>query len=461
MDEAYDAIVCGTGLKECILSGMLSQKGLKVLHLDRNSYYGGDCASLNLTNLWEMFRPGQNPPPEFGHNRDWNVDLIPKFVMANGKLVKMLLKTTVDKYLEWKTVEGTYVYQYSKGGFFSSSGGKIYKVPSNDSEALRSSLMGLWEKKRCKNFFVYLQDLDNDNPKTWDKIDIMTQPMADVFKKFKLEANTIDFIGHAVAMNINDDYLDRPAIETIEKIRLYMDSMGRYGDSPFLYPIYGLGGIPEGFSRFCAIHGGTYMLNKPIDEILFDSDGKVTGVKSGDEVAKAPLVICDPSYVRETKGHVKSIGKVIRSICILDHPIPNTKDATSCQVIIPQKQTGRQSDIFVNMVSYAHAVCARDLYVAMVSTIIETKDPEAEIQVAVDLLGDILEQFTMISDLYVPAHDGSSTSAHREGLYITTSYDPTSHFESASNDVLGIYKKIFGEDYDLTITDEEAKQEEA
>jgi len=31
-----------------------------------------------------------------------------------------------------------------------------------------------------------------------------------------------------------------------------------------------LGGIPEGFSRMCAIHGGTFMLNTDIDEILFD-----------------------------------------------------------------------------------------------------------------------------------------------------------------------------------------------
>lgn len=403
-----------------------------------------------------MFRPGQDPPTEFGHNRDWNIDLIPKFVMANGKLVKMLLKTTVDKYLEWKTVEGTYVYQYSKGGFFSSGGGKIFKVPGNDSEALKSSLMGLWEKKRCKNFFVYLQDLDYNNSKTWDKIDIHKDPMSEVFKKFKLEDNTIDFIGHAVAMNVNDNYLDRPAIETIEKIRLYMDSIGRYGEHPFLYPIYGLGGIPEGFSRFCAIHGGTYMLNKPIDEILFDSDGKVIGVKSGDEQAKAPLVICDPSYVKDTKGHVKSTGKVIRSICILDHPIPNTKDATSCQIIIPQKQINRKSDIFINMVSSAHAVCAKGLYVAMVSTTSETTDPESEIQPALEMLGDILEQFTMISDLYVPVHNGKDSN-----LFITTSYDPTSHFESASEDVLSIYRRIFGEDYDLTIVpDEEAKQEE-
>ena len=455
MDEEYDAIICGTGLKECIISGLLAQKGKKVLHIDRNSYYGADCASLNLSNLWEKFRPGQDPPAEFGHNRDWNVDMIPKFVMANGKLVKLLLKTTVDKYLEWKTVEGTYVYQYSKGGFFSSSGGKIYKVPGNDSEALKSSLMGLWEKKRCKNFFVYIQNWEQDKTETWKGIDINAQPMKDVFKKFKLESNTIDFIGHAVAMHINDNYLEEPAIHTIEKIRLYMDSIGRYGEHPFLYPIYGLGGIPEGFSRFCAIHGGTYMLNKSIDEIVFNSEGKVEGIKSGDEIAKAPIVICDPSYVQGTTGNVKSVGKVIRSICLLDHPVPNTKDATSTQIIIPQKQVGRKSDIFINMVSGSHAVCAQGIYVAMVSTTIETSEPESELEPALVLLGDILEQFTIISDLYEPEHDGKENN-----LFITTSYDPTSHFESASEDVLRIYKRIFGEDYDLTINAEEEKEEE-
>src|ERR1700744_4018761 len=41
----------GTGLTECILSGLLSIEGKKVLHLDRNDYYGGDSASLNLTQV--------------------------------------------------------------------------------------------------------------------------------------------------------------------------------------------------------------------------------------------------------------------------------------------------------------------------------------------------------------------------------------------------------------------------
>ncbi|RTE72945.1 Rab GDP-dissociation inhibitor, partial [Fusarium euwallaceae] len=51
MDEIakeYDVIVLGTGLTECILSGVFSVKGKKVLHIDRNDHYGGEAASVNL-----------------------------------------------------------------------------------------------------------------------------------------------------------------------------------------------------------------------------------------------------------------------------------------------------------------------------------------------------------------------------------------------------------------------------
>jgi Rab GDP dissociation inhibitor len=84
---------------------------MKVLHIDRNGYYGGEGASLNLTSMWKQFRPNEEVPKELGANRDWNIDLIPKFILANGNLVKILLKTMVSRYLEWKNINGTYVYQ--------------------------------------------------------------------------------------------------------------------------------------------------------------------------------------------------------------------------------------------------------------------------------------------------------------------------------------------------------------
>ena len=55
---------------------------------------------------------------------------------------------------------------------------------------------------------------------------------------------------------------------------------------------------------------------------------------------------------------VKKVGQVVRCICLLDHPLPNTKDALSTQIIIPQMKANRKSDIYVTMVSYTHQVRA-------------------------------------------------------------------------------------------------------
>ena len=38
------------------------------------------------------------------------------------------------------------------------------------------------------------------------------------FKKYSLEENTIDFLGHAVALHTNDSYRTQPAMDTIQKM---------------------------------------------------------------------------------------------------------------------------------------------------------------------------------------------------------------------------------------------------
>lgn len=53
MDEEYDVIVLGTGLKECILSGLLSVDGLKVFFSFPNS--GLFLLKLNHYLLIEVF----------------------------------------------------------------------------------------------------------------------------------------------------------------------------------------------------------------------------------------------------------------------------------------------------------------------------------------------------------------------------------------------------------------------
>ncbi|CAE8732228.1 unnamed protein product, partial [Polarella glacialis] len=434
------------------MSGLFSVHGKKVLHLDRNGYYGGECASLNITNLWQKFRPGTTPPKELGANRDWNVDLIPKFIMASGDLVKILLKTKVSKYLEWKSCEGSYVYQYQEAGLFSSAK-FIHKVPSTAGDGLKSSLMGLLEKPRFINFAQFIMNWEDENTKTHQEIDPRRHTMAQVFQKFGLAEGTIDFIGHAVALQPNDEYLNKACGPTIAKCRLYLQSVMQYGGSPFIYPIYGLGGLPEGFSRLSAIHRGTYMLNKPFDGFVYNDEGKVCGVKSGEEVAKCKMVICDPSYSEPHRTNLK--GHIIRAICILGAPIPETKNsdgqpAKSCQIILPQKQLKRKNDIYVMMVSWAHCIAAKDKYVAIVSTVVETQNPEKEIEPAIKLLGPILEKFVNISEILESCSDGT-----KDGVFVTSTVDESSHLEEGAKEVLAMWKTITGEELDLTVLPEE------
>lgn len=90
------------------------------------------------------------------------------------------------------------------------------------------------------------------------------------------------------------------------------------------------------------------MLAKPISEIIYDDKGKFVGVKSDGEIVKAKKVIGDPSYFVEKSGRgegeekVFMEGRVVRAICLLRHPIPNTDDSDSVQLIIPQNQVGRK-----------------------------------------------------------------------------------------------------------------------
>ncbi|EFX05211.1 secretory pathway GDP dissociation inhibitor [Grosmannia clavigera kw1407] len=450
MDEIakeYDVIVLGTGLTECILSGVLSVKGKKVLHIDRNDHYGGEAASLNIQALYQKygnFAAGEEPWVNYGRVNDWNIDLVPKFLISSGELTNILVSTDVTRYLEFRQIAGSFVQQGN------GPRATVAKVPADAAEALKSPLMGIFEKRRMKSFIEWIGSFDIKDPESHKGFDMATCTMKDIYDKFGLEPATKDFIGHAMALYLNDAYVDAPgsAPEAIERIRLYGNSVARYGKSPYIYPLYGLGELPQGFARLSAIYGGTYMLNTDVDELLHGSDGKISGIKAtminGDEKVKfetkAKLVIGDPSYFPDK---VKVVGHVLRAICVLKHPLSSTNDADSCQLIIPQSQVGRKNDIYVACVSSAHNVCPKGYWIAIVSTIAETTaNHHLELQPGIERLGKIEEQFMGPPiPLYEPNEDGT-----KDSIFISKSYDATSHFETTTDDVKDIYRRVMGEE---------------
>ncbi|KAI6842091.1 secretory pathway gdp dissociation inhibitor [Hortaea werneckii] len=277
--------------------------------------------------------------------------------------------------------------------------------------------------------------------------------MRQVYDKFGLEASTRDFVGHSMALYTTDEYVDKKGMakDCVERIRLYVNSMARYGKSPYIYPLYGLGELPQGFARLSAIYGGTYMLNTNVEEIKYGSDGKVEGIRAtmkerGEEgdgfkfETKCSKILADPSYFPDK---VQVVGHMLKAICILNHPIDKTDNADSLQLIIPQSQVGRKHDIYIAMVSSAHNVCPKGYYIAIVSTIAETDaNHHLELQPGLERLGKIEEQFMGPPiPLYAPKEAGE-----KDNVFISRSYDASSHFETMTDDVRDIYRRAEGQE---------------
>jgi len=326
--------------------------------------------------------------------------------------------------MEFMLIEGSYILKDKK----------LHKVPSTESEALHSSLMGLFEKRRCASFLSFVQKYKEDGK---SKYDVHKMTFAELVKKFDLDAGTVDFLGNAVALELDSSFLQRPAIETMKKLQLYEESQAQYEKSPYVYPCYGLSDIPQAFARLCAVHGGTYMLGKAVDRIVFDEKGVFVGVESEGQIAKAKFVVGDPTYFPDK---TRKVGQVVRAICIMDHPI---KEGTkSCQIILPAKETKRKTDMYILQVSGVHKVCPDGLFLAIVSATVETPKPEEEIAPGLKLLGAVREKFVNVYDSFLPETDGSKDHA-----YISKSLDATSHFETCVDDILSLYQRITGKPY--------------
>ena len=442
MDENYDAIVCGTGLIECVLSGLLSTNGYKVLHIDRNEYYGGESASLNLNQLYAKFNKGE-PPASLGRPHLYNVDLIPKVLMVAGELVRILRATVVERYnMEFMLINNSFVQK----------GGKIHKVPATETEALKSGLMGFFEKRTAAKFFAYMSNYDPADQKTHGGYDLKSITMRDLLKKFGVGTDTIEFIGHAVALHTNDAYLDQMAYPTVMKCKLYEDSFEMHGGSPYVYPLYGSGELPQAFSRLCAVYGGTYMLGTPIDKVNF-VNGKFDSIESKGQTCKAKFIVGDPSYFQD---RVKPVGKVVRAIVLMSKPIPDIHDSQSCQIIIPQKELKRTHDMYVLQLAGENKVCPEGTYVAIIGTTVENyANPEADIEAGLKLLpaGGIIEKFISVSDLYEPLDNGVESKC-----FISKSYDSATHFESAAENILEMFHAIHGKPYNFDT--DKSKEEE-
>lgn len=66
-------------------------------------------------------------------------------------------------------------------------------------------LLGLFEKRRFRKFLGFVANMDVNDPKTLDGIDPQKTTMRELYSKFSLGPDVVDFTGHALALYGTDE----------------------------------------------------------------------------------------------------------------------------------------------------------------------------------------------------------------------------------------------------------------
>lgn len=203
-DSYYDLCVNGTGLIESIVSCAASRAGLKVLHVDKNDYYGKHYSShsydswMQLTSSKsqsgfnkiigssfknttcsenDMATVSPNTQNDFNDESDnvdsalngcsiersniqklaisksryFNIDLTAKLLLCSASSVELMIKAGISDYLEFKSIEAMYYINNVQPN-------NLLNVPCSKKEVFNSKLLTAFEKRILTKFLQFAHD---------------------------------------------------------------------------------------------------------------------------------------------------------------------------------------------------------------------------------------------------------------------------------------------------------------
>lgn len=89
----------------------------------------------------------------------------------------------------------------------------------------------------------------------------------------------------------------------LDNTHRFVKAMGRFGKGAYLCPLYGgASEIAQAFCRVCAVYGGVYILNQPLDKYVINEEtSRVEGIitKEGQEY-KCDKLIAGIDYLNQS-----------------------------------------------------------------------------------------------------------------------------------------------------------------
>ncbi|XP_050090713.1 rab proteins geranylgeranyltransferase component A [Anopheles aquasalis] len=424
----FDLIVIGTGLTESIVAAAASRIGKTVLHLDTNDYYGAFWASFNLESFRKYLKVGSGQQTtgskeeaeersflplrthptavrngfecwynfdEHGDVDGWNrerieqefrrfnIDLAPKLLYARGSLVELLISSNICRYAEFRALDRVATVWE----------GRIMTVPCSRSDVFTSKDVNVVEKRLLMKFLQSCAAYEEGSES--DSVELEGVTFLEHLRSQKLTPNLIHYVLYAIAM-ANER---TPCREGLTGVKKFLMSLGHYGNSPFLFPVYGCGEIPQCFCRLCAVFGGIYCLKNPTEGIHLqatDDGRRYDSIKCGKQSIRSKDVVVGHGYLgREAFVAVDAskqaplrkpetiCGKLARAVILTNVPFGGASQnpgGGGVAILKLPPVEGHLEGATILQMAHSSGTCPKNIYLIHITAVAVSENPEVDLK---------------------------------------------------------------------------------
>ncbi|KAK5687631.1 Rab proteins geranylgeranyltransferase component A [Elasticomyces elasticus] len=339
----WDVVISGTGLPQSLLALSLSRSGKKILHVDRNDYYGGDEAALSLSEAeqWAKKHAGeasatytnavltqpdvQEGAGQLGFSRAYSLALAPHLIYARSSLLPAIVSSRTHSQLDLQAV-GSWFTVTVEGSLT-----RLTRVPSGREDVFRDDSLDLRAKRSLMKFlrFVARYDSEDEQQRMQELKDL---PLA-VALKDHFGMNSVTAVTPLLALALPTVVeANTTAGFAVPRIARHLRSIGMFGPgfSAVLPKWGGLAEISQVACRACAVGGGVYVLGKGIETQTAD-DSTVHLELTGGEKVTTKWLVGTASDLPSTLGLGTQATKedIAKGIYIVSSPLTSFFPPTS------------------------------------------------------------------------------------------------------------------------------------
>eukprot|EP00977_Amphora_coffeiformis_P010087 scaffold2353_cov167-Amphora_coffeaeformis.AAC.78 len=330
-----------------------------VLELTDWTLAHGKCARLTTLQLDNLVTAQEMAATEIleRRSRSFAIDVTPGLIWAQGSAVLGLLQSSVSEYVEFKSLEQLWWYEANNASMSSSC---LQAVPCSKNDVFSSTLLSPMEKRRLMKFLQLALDYSvaeseaaeqsaeesssqvpdaSALPAAWETLNerhlnqgrSLARPQNKSvsasgletlqncireemdFEKYlsthpKLSPKLTALVRYALALDFGSEKM--AVGRGMRKLGEHLQSLGRFGKTAFLVPLFGSGELSQAFCRSAAVYGATYLLRRCVTGVQFGQDGILEGVllnpymdnervSGGKEEASRKLMRCSHVIVSE------------------------------------------------------------------------------------------------------------------------------------------------------------------